>query len=309
MAITQRTNALARLAVLAVLVLSGWAAGAPAVGAQSGVTWRGEYYANVSLSGTPALVRNDASIDFNWGAAAPGSGLPADGFSARWTAYAPFAAGSYTFRLTADDGARLWVDEQLIIDQWRDQSATAYTVTRSMTAGYHSVRLEYYERAGDAVCQLSWSTTATPTGGRVLLERTLSGSPVLVRNDAAVGFDHGLASGAADGFRRAGAHRVPGMTGRPFRHGTTAARGVDGALVIDNGRPRRGRRNTSNTGANHQVVVVFRQTGSAVASCRAPAGRGAASRPPRIVDDRAKVRLGRQRGSGTGAAGHGRHLY
>jgi len=328
-AITQRTNALARLAVLAVLVLSGWAAGAPAVGAQSGVTWRGEYYANVSLSGTPALVRNDASIDFNWGAAAPGSGLPADGFSARWTAYAPFAAGSYTFRLTADDGARLWVDEQLIIDQWRDQSATAYTVTRTMTAGYHSVRLEYYERAGDAVCQLSWSTGTAITDwrGEYYSNGTLSGSPVLVRNDAAVDFDWGTgspASGvAADGFSARWTRTAYLAATGTYTFSATADDGVrvwvDGALVIDKWTPQA---RTTHTGVkylgagNHQVVVeYFEQTGSAVCIVSwAPGGSGGGAAEPAtevIVDDRDS---GFVSGGGEGswygrAAGHGGHLY
>ena len=62
--------------------------------------------ARVALSGTPALVRNDAAINFTWGAGSPGTGVPADGFSARWTAYAAFTGGNYTFTLTADDGAR-----------------------------------------------------------------------------------------------------------------------------------------------------------------------------------------------------------
>jgi hypothetical protein len=50
----------------------------------------------------------------------------------------------------------MWVDGALIIDAWRDQSATTYQVTRYVPAGTHGVRVEYYERTGEAVAQVSW---------------------------------------------------------------------------------------------------------------------------------------------------------
>jgi hypothetical protein len=68
-----------------------------------------------------------------------------------------FAAGSYTFTATADDGIRVYLDGALVIDQWRDQSPTTYTATRQVTAGNHQVRMEYYENAGGAVARLAIS--------------------------------------------------------------------------------------------------------------------------------------------------------
>jgi PA14 domain len=52
---------------------------------------------------------------------------------------------------------RVYLDGTLIIDQWRDQSSTTYTVTRQVTAGNHQVRVEYYENAGGAVARLAIS--------------------------------------------------------------------------------------------------------------------------------------------------------
>ncbi len=283
-----------------VATLGAWP---PAAAAQSGVTWRGEYYGNVALSGTPALVRNDAAISFNWGAGSPGTGVPADGFSARWTAYAAFTAGNYTFTLTADDGARLWVDEQLIIDQWHDQSPTTYTVTRNMSAGYHSVRLEYYERAGDAVCQLSWGTGTAITDwrGEYYNDISLSGSPILVRNDAAVNFDWGTGSPAAgvnaDLFSARWTRTAYFSAAGTYTFSATTDDGVrlwvDGTLLIDkwSARPRATHTAAKYLAAgNHDVKVeYFEATGSAV--CIVDWSRGGVSEGTPfavevIVDDR-----------------------
>ncbi|MFQ5924339.1 MAG: NBR1-Ig-like domain-containing protein, partial [Anaerolineales bacterium] len=84
--------------------------------------WRGEYYDNRKLEGDPALIRNDTEIDFDWKLKGPGSGLPADDFSAQWSRELRFNAGTYRFSVSVDDGARLWVDDRLVIDEWHDGS-------------------------------------------------------------------------------------------------------------------------------------------------------------------------------------------
>ena len=71
----------------------------------------------------------------------------------RWLGQFDFAAGATTFTVTADDGIRLWVDGSLVINAWIDQGATTYTATRTLTAGQHEVKVEYYENAWDAVAR------------------------------------------------------------------------------------------------------------------------------------------------------------
>jgi hypothetical protein len=66
-----------------------------------------------------------------------------------------FAAGSYTFTATADDGVRVYLDGMLVIDQWKDQSATTYTASRTVTAGNLELKVEYYENGGDAVAKVA----------------------------------------------------------------------------------------------------------------------------------------------------------
>jgi len=161
--------------------------------------WRGEYYANRNLSGTPARVRDDAQIQFDWGQGAPAAGLPADRFSARWTRTLNLAAGRYRFTATADDGVRLWIDNRLLIDAWRDQGATTYWAEVQVPGGGVPVKLEYYENLGDAVARLSWAAASTVQNwrGEYYANRDLAGWPALVREDAEIRFHWGAGAPAA----------------------------------------------------------------------------------------------------------------
>jgi predicted phosphodiesterase len=118
--------------------------------------WRGNYFNTVDLTGAPVLVRDDAAIDFNWVEAAPDSQLPADGFSIRWERTLNFEADMYRFWVGADDGIRLWVDDQVIVDEWRDSPFHEVVVDRMMTRGSHTLRVDYYERVGLARVRVSW---------------------------------------------------------------------------------------------------------------------------------------------------------
>ena len=73
------------------------------------------------------LVRMDTNINFNWGTGSPDPSISADNFTVRWTgSVQPQFNETYTFYTTTDDGVRLWVNGQLLIDEWVDQSATTY---------------------------------------------------------------------------------------------------------------------------------------------------------------------------------------
>lgn len=204
--------------------------------------WRGEYYANPSMSGNPVLVRNDAAINFDWGLSAPAAGVPADNFSARWSRVLYFPAGSYRFTVRADDGVMLWVDDVLLVDQWRDTSATTYTAEVSLPDGLHNVKVAYYDRASSAIIQVSWAAiNAYPDWqGEYFSNPNLSGNPVLVRNDSSVNFNWGSGAPAAglpaDNFSVRWSREVY-FTAGAYRLSLTADDGVrlwiDGRLVID----------------------------------------------------------------------------
>ncbi len=118
----------------------------------------GEYFNNLTLAGAPALTRVEA-VDFGWGTGSPGPAVGSDNFSARWTGsvLAP-ATGSYRFRTVSDDGVRLWVNGVQVINNWTDHAATTNTSgTVNLVAGQrYTIRLEYYERTGQAVLRLQW---------------------------------------------------------------------------------------------------------------------------------------------------------
>jgi len=201
--------------------------------------WKGEYFSNRKLNGSPAVVRNDKKIDFNWGNGAPAAGLPADNFSVRWTRKLHFTAGTYRFTVKVDDGARLWVDGQLIVDQWHDGIGT-YTGDLYLAEGQHTVRMEMYERTGGAQAHLSWGPPTSPAEwkGKYFANRKLKGKPVLVRTDKNIDFAWGEGAPAAglpvDNFSVQWTSHVNFSAGT-YRFCVKADDGV--SVEIDDGKP------------------------------------------------------------------------
>ena len=170
------------------------------VGSTVNGTWKGEYFNNRSLSGNPKVTRDDALINFDWGSGAPASGIPSDGFSARWTGKVELDAATYRFHVVVDDGVRLYVDDQLIINSWQDGSVREISADLGVSKATHTIRLEYYENKGNAVVKLTWEKVSSPSyeawKGEFWSNKTLSGKPALVRDDEAVDFDWGTKSPA-----------------------------------------------------------------------------------------------------------------
>ncbi len=119
--------------------------------------WTGLYYPNKDLSGTPALVRQDSDIKFNWGEGIPAAGLPADNFSVLWTRTFDYAGGTYRFFATADDGVRVYVDNVMIINAWREQPATSYFGDVYLSPGTHAIRVDYFEATQVASIYVYWA--------------------------------------------------------------------------------------------------------------------------------------------------------
>ncbi len=131
---------------------------APApVGEGSGLV--GRYFNNMTLSGNPVFTREE-NIDFNWKSSKPAPGVNANGFSVRWNGEleAP-VTGTYYLQTVGDDGIRLYVNEQLLIDRWvnRSSATTDTTIGINLTAGQRvRIVLEYYDNTGQAVARLHW---------------------------------------------------------------------------------------------------------------------------------------------------------
>ena len=170
---------------LAVVQLS-WMPISPSV-----ATWHASYWNNTTQAGTPALQRSEAVLDHDWGTGSPPN-VVNDRFSARWTRYIDLSAGVYRFTATSDDGIRVCVDNELIINEWYDQSPQTYTAEKHLSTGPHWVVVEFYDNRGLAVAKLSWEVLSTPIlnwQGEYFNNITLDGVPAMVRADEAIPFN------------------------------------------------------------------------------------------------------------------------
>ncbi|MEW5989634.1 MAG: PA14 domain-containing protein, partial [Chloroflexota bacterium] len=200
--------------------------------------WLATYWNNLTLSGPPALQRQEPTLAFNWGSDSPAPAVWPDHFSARWTRYINFTAGAYRFTTTADDGLRLWLDDQSLIDDWSDHAAHTLTIERNVTAGPHLLTVEYYEKDGQAAASVKWELLPiTDWRGEYFNNPWLEGNPALVRNDLAVDFNWGSDAPApgiigADGF----AARWTRTLDLPAGHYRFTATADDGFRLWVNGR-------------------------------------------------------------------------
>ncbi|MCM3271812.1 family 16 glycosylhydrolase [Paenibacillus elgii] len=122
-----------------------------------------QYYDDMNFT-TLKATRTDATVNFDWGLGAPMSSMGADTFSVRWTGKVkPKYTGTYTFYTSSDDGVRLWVNNQLVINKWIDQPETEWSGTIDLTAGQkYDIKLEFYDNAEDAIAKLYWSSASQP---------------------------------------------------------------------------------------------------------------------------------------------------
>lgn len=121
------------------------------------------YYPKKNLSGN-GLSRVDPNIDFDWGSGSPMEGIGRNDFSVRWEGEleAQFTE-PYGIHLISDDRARLWINGDLLIDEWTEHAEQVSTALVNLEAGKrYLVRVEHFENRGRAVARLLWSSPSTP---------------------------------------------------------------------------------------------------------------------------------------------------
>jgi beta-glucosidase len=129
---------------------------------------KGEYFDNNRLDGAPRVTRDDARIDFGWTLNSPARGIPFDWYSVRWTGTitAP-AGGAKRLGVEGNDGYRLYVDDRLVIDNWKKQSFGTKLADVNLRGGStHAIRLEFFESTGNARIKLVWDAGITSTWRR-----------------------------------------------------------------------------------------------------------------------------------------------
>ncbi len=150
---------------LALVLLSSCGSGG--LGFTPGSGLKAQYYDALEFAGTP-VTQTDPQIDFDWMAGSPTPGIALETFSVRWSGDILIPYGEeYTFYVTADDGVRLSVKGQSLINEWNEQSATEYNAKVTLEAGKkYPIVLEYFENGGVASVKLEWSS---PTVSRQVI--------------------------------------------------------------------------------------------------------------------------------------------
>jgi hypothetical protein len=168
------------------------------------LSWRAEYFDNPSLSGQPRLVVYESKFGHDWGYGSPSPEIPVDHFSARFTRTMHFDKGTYLFTLSVDDGARVWLDGNLIIDSWSvGRKDKVQVKVRIDETGDHEVQVAYFEHVGAARVHLDWLLMAGEDDilgawvGDYFDNRHLQGNPVMTRQDSGINFDWNSGSPAA----------------------------------------------------------------------------------------------------------------
>jgi hypothetical protein len=128
-------------------------------GPGSGNGLLGFYYPTTGFTGTPTI-QIDPTVGFNWQeGTSPTTNIAPTNFSVRWTGWVQArGSGTYTFSTLSDDGIRVWVNGQAIIDDWTSHRELQDSATVNLTAGQIvPIRIDYYQKTRYAVAQLLWS--------------------------------------------------------------------------------------------------------------------------------------------------------
>jgi hypothetical protein len=121
------------------------------------------YYSGTNFE-TLRKVTTDPNVNFNWGNDAPNQWVGADNFSVRWTGYIqPRFSSEYTFYITSDNGRRVWINGQLIIDKWLNDYDVEYSGNITLSANQkYEIKVEYFEANGGANCKFEWRCNQHP---------------------------------------------------------------------------------------------------------------------------------------------------
>jgi hypothetical protein len=118
--------------------------------------WQSAYWNNTDLEGDPVLQRSVRSLTFDWGSGSPGAGVDSDRFSAHWERDFVVEGGIYRFVIRNDDGIRVRIDDQVILDDWAVHPVVERVIDVPLQAGEHEIDVRYFEQTGDAEASVVW---------------------------------------------------------------------------------------------------------------------------------------------------------
>ncbi len=169
------------IALMALIVLTLTLSGAIDVQAQAqfGTGWNGQFYNTADLTGSVVFTQAfPTGLNVNWGTSSPAPGVVnPDNWSARFESVQLFNQGTYEFVVASDDGVRVYIDNVLVLDRFVGRTLTTDRFQSTVTAGTHTLRVEYFDSIDQAALQFQWfqvsgaigtGTPGVPGGGGVL---------------------------------------------------------------------------------------------------------------------------------------------
>lgn len=137
----------------------------------------GSYYNGKNFESF-VFTREDPSINFNWWRGSPGAGVSKDNFSVRWQGRIEFSEGNWEFGSMPDDGLRIYIDGEIMVDSWKTQHGTYFKFVKNLSAGTHLIVVEYFEDKEWAGITLGWKKVGvpvptTPPGGATVKPGTV----------------------------------------------------------------------------------------------------------------------------------------
>lgn len=127
----------------------------PIIGDGNGLS--GNYFNGINFE-KPVFNRVDTKINFDWALGSPNVKVNSDQFSVRWTGkIKPMYSGEHIFYVTSDNGRKLWINDQLIIDKWNNKIGEYKGKVILVAGKEYDIKLEYYETANEASCKMEWS--------------------------------------------------------------------------------------------------------------------------------------------------------
>jgi hypothetical protein len=123
-----------------------------------------EYYADVDFK-QAVCTRTETRVLKDYGESAPAKGVPKDGFAARWSGLLLVPeSGTYSFYSQSDDGLRMYINDELVLDSWKDQGwlQSGTHGEADLTAGPRPIVIEYYDRNGAGALRVRWAGGPVP---------------------------------------------------------------------------------------------------------------------------------------------------
>ncbi len=151
------------------------------------------YNPAIQFAGAPTLTRVDPTVDFNWNSGSPGGTVTATYFSARWQGQVqPQYSETYYFDVNTDDGVKLWVNGQLLIDGWSYLSTDRIGSIALQAGVLYDIKMEYYQGNGGDAAHLYWYSNSQPKqvipAARLYPATTPAAPPAITSAPVAVGF-------------------------------------------------------------------------------------------------------------------------